>query len=129
MRALVPREDAMVEVLADDRVLDRALQDVVEEVFGLGELAHHTPRVGDVTCRREDTEDVAAGILVDGRVVEDVRHPAVAVPDRQRIVGHKTLCENLLVALTSLVRLGEVVGEVGPNKLLSWNPGYLDRRL
>src|SRR6185437_8118846 len=74
-------------------------------------LGGHVPGGG------EDTEHVAARVLVYGRVVEHVVETAVLVPDGQRVVGDEAPGEDLLVALTSLVRLGEVVREVSPNQL------------
>src|SRR5581483_1252637 len=63
-RTFVPRENTIVEVFADDGVLDGTLQNVVEQVHRFRELSHHSLRFGNVACRRKHAENVAAGVLV-----------------------------------------------------------------
>ena len=51
----------------------------------------------------EDAEHVAASVLVDRGVVENVGELAVPVADGERIVGDEALLEDLLVALARLL--------------------------
>ncbi len=71
---------------------------------------------GDVARGGEHAEHVAAHVLVDRGVVEHVGEPPVPVADGERVVGDEPLGEHLLVALARLLRLGEVVGEVGADR-------------
>src|SRR5581483_3788496 len=66
--------------------------------------------------RGEHAENLPLCVLVDGGVVQHVGQAAILVPDRQGVVGDKPLGEHLLVALPGLLRLGEVVGEVGADQ-------------
>src|SRR6185369_7039846 len=68
-------------------------------------------------------------VAVNGSVVENAGEPAVTVADGQRIVGDESLGEDLHVTLAGLVRLGEVVGEVGADQLLPLHAGDLHGRL
>ena len=70
---------------------------------------------GDVARSRKHAEYLAAGILVDRGVVEHVRQPAVFMPNGEWVIGDEALGEDLPVAVARLLRLGEVVREVGAN--------------
>src|SRR5207245_4722842 len=78
--------------------------------FGLGLLLR-----GHVAGGREYAQDVAAGVVVNRGVVQDLGQMALSVTDRQRAVGHGALGENLLVTLAGFCRLGGLVAETGPD--------------
>src|SRR5207249_2029278 len=80
---------------------------------------------GDVPRSGKHAQDAPPGVFVNGRVVEDVREMTIAVPDRQGKVCNETSRKHLLVAVASLLRFREVVGEVRPDQPLSWDAGHL----
>src|SRR5665811_819981 len=84
---------------------------------------------GDLAGGGENAEDVSACVAVDRGVVQNVGQGAVPVAQGERVVGDRPLRENLLVALVSLVGVGEVTGEVGPEELVAGDAGDLDRGL
>jgi hypothetical protein len=81
----------------------------------------------DVAGSSEYTEHIASRILVHRGVVEHIGQAPVAMADRQGIVGDEPLREHLLISFARLRRLGEVVGKVGADQLVSIHTGYLDR--
>ncbi len=66
------------------------------------------PERRDVAGRREDAVDLAVGVLVDRRVVEDLRHRARGMADSQGIIADLALLEHLPVAGLGLFGLREV---------------------
>ena len=78
--------------------------------------------LADVARRGEHAGHLAVGVAVGGRVVEDGREAAVAMPDLERVVAHSALAEDPLVAGPGPVRLREVLGEVGADELLPAQP-------
>src|SRR5207249_4304818 len=89
----------------------------------IGDLRLGSLLPGDVSGGGEHAEHAASRVLVDRGVVQNLGEMAVAVTNRQRVVGDRSLGEYLLVAGARLVGLGEVVRKVGPDQLLAQNAG------
>ena len=89
-----------------------------QRLFGLLLLGH-------VARRGENTQHLARLIAVDGGVVEHVGDPARGMTDGQRVVGHKALGKDPLVAFAGLIRVGEVAGEIGANQISTRQAGGL----
>ncbi|OPY64938.1 MAG: hypothetical protein A4E57_03358 [Syntrophorhabdaceae bacterium PtaU1.Bin034] len=128
-RPLIPGKDLSVQVLPDNGILRRTLKNVVQKVFRLLELGHHTPGFRHVPRRCENTKDIAFRVAVDRGIIKDIGEPPVPVPDRKGIVGHEPFLEDLEVSFPRFLGFGKVVGEIGPYKAFTANPGYLDGRL
>ena len=126
LRALVPGQNALLQVLADDRVLDRALQDVVEEVLGFRELARDPLRIGHVAGGREHAQHMAGRVPVQRRVVEHVGQLAIGVTHRQGVVLDEALGEDLLVALARPRWFREVIRKIRADELVPRHAGDRD---
>ncbi len=81
---------------------------------------------GHVARRGEHSQDVALIVAIHRGVVEHIHDTARGMADSQRVVLHKSLRKHLLVAFARFLRLGEVVGKVGPDQLLARHAGSLD---
>src|ERR1019366_10792911 len=62
-------------------------------------------------------------------VVKNIREAAVPVANRQRIIGHEPLGEDLLVSLPGSLRLGEVLGEIRADEFFPRGTCHVDGSL
>ena len=82
--------------------------------------------LGDVPCRSEDAENIAACIFVDRGIIENLYQTPVFVPDREGIVGYKPLFKYLPVPLCRLLGLRKILREVTADKPFPRNARDLD---
>ena len=78
-----------------------------------------------VTRSGEDTKDVALAVLVDGGIVQYAYDAAADMADGERIVAHKAIGENFLIAFARLNWIGEVIGEIRADQLFARYAGRL----
>ena len=120
---IVDVENRAVSV-SDDDALTGIGKDTGSLDGALGLLA-----LGYITRCSKHAQHPALIVTVDAGVVEHIGDPARGVSDRQRVVGHKALGKDLLVALAGLHRVGKVVTKVGANQCLARDAGRLDAGL
>ena len=106
---LVPRQDPMVEVLADDRVPGGTIQNVIQKRLRIRKLTHDALGFGHVARGGEHADHVAADVLVNRRVVENVGKLAEPVTDGQRVIGDEApIGEDLPITLARQFSAGSV---------------------